>query len=83
MQIDGDVEPLPPQLTRKREVVADPGETATLRDDNDVSQITIPADDGRSRRFDDIGELGVRIPAAQRTNERCRQHHVTDQPQTD
>ena len=83
MQIDGDIEMLPPQAARKREVVAHTRHTASSRDDNDVTQITITADDGGGGRFDHIGELGVRIPASKGTNERRREHHVTNQPQPD
>jgi len=81
VQIDGDIEALSPQAARKREVVADTRHTASSRDDNDVSEITIPANNRRSGGFDDIGELRVRIPPSEGTNQRGSQHHVTDQPQ--
>ena len=81
MQIDGDIETLSPQATRKCEVVAHTRHTTSSRDDNDVSEITITADNGGSRRFDDIGELGVRISPSEGTNQRGCQHHVTNQPQ--
>ena len=83
MKINGDIEPFAAQPAREREVVADTGSAPRLRDDNDVSQITIPADNRRSGRFDDIRELAGRVAAAQCGNERCRQHDVTYQPQSD
>jgi hypothetical protein len=83
VQVDGDVEPLPPQSARKREVVAHSGKTAGSRDDNDVSQITITANNLCGGRFDDIGKPGVRIPPAKGTNQRSGQHHVADQSQSD
>jgi hypothetical protein len=81
MKINGDIEPFAAQPAREREVVADTGSAPRLRDDNDVSQITIPADHRRRRRFDDIREAAARIPAAQSGDQRCRQHHVADQAQ--
>jgi hypothetical protein len=83
VQVNSDIELLPPQPTREREVIAETGSTPRLRNDNDVSQITIPADNRRSGRFDDIRELAGRVAAAQCGNERCRQHDVTYQPQSD
>ena len=74
---------LPPQAARERQVVDHPPQATSSRDDNDVSQITIPANDRRCGRFDHIGELGVRIPASKGTDERRREHHVTNQPQPD
>jgi hypothetical protein len=83
MQVDGDIEPLPPQAACKGEVVANPGQPASSRNDNDVSQITITADNLYGCRFDDVGEPGVRIPSAKATNQRSGQRHVADQSQAD
>jgi hypothetical protein len=83
VQIERDIETLPPQAARQGEVVAHTGETAGSRDDDDVSQITITANNGGCGSFDHIGELGVRIPPSEGTNERRREHHVSDQPQSD
>ena len=83
MEVDGDIEPLPPQAARKGEIVANSGKPASSRNDNDVSQITIAADNLCGCRFDDVGEPGVRIPSAKGTNQRSGQHHVADQPQAD
>jgi hypothetical protein len=82
VQVDGNVEPLPPEASRKCDIVAQSGETASSRDDNDVSQITITADNLCGCRFDDIGESGVRIPPANGTNQRSGQDHIADQPQS-
>jgi len=83
VQIDGDIEVLSPQPTRKRQVVAYTRHTASSGDDNDVSEITITADDRGGGRFDDIGELAVRIPPSEGTNQWRREHDVTNQPQSD
>jgi len=83
VQIDGDIEMLPPEAARKREVVTYTRHTPSSRDDNDVTQITITADYWSGGGFDDIGELGVRIPPSEGTNQRRREHHVTNQPQSD
>jgi hypothetical protein len=80
VQIDGDIEMPPPQLPRKRQVVTHTRHTAGPWDDNDVSQITITADDGSGTRFDDIGELAVGIAPSEGANERRREHHVANQP---
>jgi hypothetical protein len=81
VEVDGDIEPFPTQAARKREVVPDSGKPATSRNDNDVSQITITADNLCGWRFDDVGEPSVRIPSAKGTDQRSGQHHVADQPQ--
>ena len=83
MQVDGDVEPFLPQAARQRKVVAHSGEATSSRDDNDVSQITITANNLCRCRFDDIGEPGSRVPPAKGTNQRRRQHDVANQPQSD
>jgi len=83
MQIDGDVEMPRPQAVRQRQVVDHPRQASSSRDDNDVSQITISANDRCRGRFDHVGELGFRIPASKGRNERRREHHVTNQPQPD
>ena len=83
VQIDRNVEMLAAQAARERQVVEHPRQAASSRDDNDVSQITITANDRRGGRFDHIGEAGIRIPASKGTNERRREHYVTDQPQPD
>jgi len=80
VQIDGDIEVLPPQSPRKRQVIADTRHTGSPRDDNDVSDITITADDWGGGRFDDIGELAVGIPPSEGVNQRRGEHHVADQP---
>jgi hypothetical protein len=83
VQIDRDVETLSSQSAREREVVEHPRQAARSADDNDVSQITITADDRRRGRFDHVGELGSRIFASKGTNQGRREHDVTDQPQPD
>ena len=80
MQIYSDIEMLSPQPPRKRQVVTHTRQTARPRDDNDVSQITITADDRGGSRFDDIGELAVGIASSKGANERRREHHVANQP---
>jgi hypothetical protein len=80
MQVDGNVEPLLPQAAREREVGAHSGKTASPRNHNDVSQITITADDRGGSRFDHIGELALGIAPSEGANQRRREHHVANQP---
>jgi hypothetical protein len=80
VQIDGDIEMPPPQLPRKRQVVTHTRHTAGPWDDNDVSQITITADDRGGGRLDDIGELALGITPSEGANERRREHDVANQP---
>jgi len=80
VQIDSDIEMLPPQPPRKRQVVTHTRQTVSPWDDNDVSQITVTADDRGGSRFDDIGELAVGIAPSEGANERRREHDVANQP---
>ena len=45
MQIDRDVEPLAPQLTRNREIATKTGEPASLRRHDDMRNVGIAAHD--------------------------------------
>jgi hypothetical protein len=80
VQVDSDIEMLPPQPPRKRQVVTHTRHTASPWDDNDVSQITITADDRGGSRFDHIGELALGIAPSEGANQRRREHHVANQP---
>src|SRR5262245_28484874 len=76
---EGDSQALTPQAARNGEGVALTRQTAGSRDDNDVTQTTIAADHRSGGRLAHTGELGLRIPSSEGTNQRRREHHVTDQ----
>ena len=83
MHVDGNIETAAAKASPGREVVAQPGEPAAVRDGDHLIQMRIAGDDRRGRRLDDISEVGVGIVPAQRGDDGRREYHVADQPQPD
>ena len=83
MQVDGHIETFLPQAAGEREVVPYPREAARPFDDHHVVQVRVVPDDGRGRRFDEVGELGLRIVAGQRADDGRREDDVANEAQPD
>ena len=83
MEIDGDVEALASEASCQRQVVDEPPQAATLGRDDDVVEMWVATDDRLGGRLDDVGEMGIRIVAPQRPDERGGEGDVADQAQPD
>ena len=78
MKINGHVVRRGAQAADERDVVANPGEPAATRRDDDVVEVWISGDDRRGRRFDDVSDVGGGKMLAQAANGRCREHDVAN-----
>ena len=58
-----------------------PAQSARARSDDDVVEMRVVQHDRRSRRFDDVGEMSIGKPTAQRVNRRRRENHVANLPE--
>ena len=83
MEVDGDVEPLAAQSSGDGQVVTDAPQSAPMRNYDDLVEMRVTPDDRRSRRLDNVGEVGAGVVAPQGRDQRSGEDHVTDQPQPD
>src|SRR5580765_1243787 len=78
MKVDGDVVLRRLEPASEREVGQHAAQPADTRRDDDVAEVGVVEDHRRGGGFDDIGELRVRKPPAQRVNGWRRENHVAD-----
>ena len=83
MKIDGEIEPPGPQLAPEAEIADKSAYAARARRDDHLIEVRIALDDRRSRRLDDISEVGARETAPQRVDGGCRKDDVADLPEAD
>ena len=80
MQIDCDVEALPPDVPGSRQVGAHPLQPPGLGQDDDLVEMRVALNDRGGARFDHVTQVRVRTLAAEGADEGCREHDVADQP---
>ncbi len=78
MKVDGDVVLRRLEPASERDVGQHAAQPAHTRRDDDVAEVGVVEDHRRGGGFDDIGELRVRKPPAQRVNGWRRENHVAD-----
>ena len=79
VQVDGHVELRAPQSSGKREILTQSADSGISRNNDYVVQVGIPVDDRGGCRFDDVGEMGVRIAPLQRAHQRRGEHDIAKQ----
>ena len=79
MKVDRHVDAPRPQRSSHPHVIAQPIPATAVLDDQDVRQVRVAGDHRRGERFDEVEELGVREPAPDRANRRCREDHIANQ----
>jgi hypothetical protein len=83
MEIDGDVVPLSPQPAAESKIAEQAAHAARARRDDDLVQMGVAGDNRRGRRLDDIADVRVREPLAQRMYGGGGEGDVTNLPETD
>ena len=83
VEVHDEVEPLPAQARGEPQVVAEPRQAARPRQDDDLVQVRMVANDGLGRPFHEIGDASRRKPAAHGADRGCGEDHVADQAQPD
>ena len=83
MEIERNIELLRLQPSSQREVVDEAAHTSGARRDDDLVEMWIATDDRRGRRLDEVGEVSVGKPPAQRVDGRRREHDIADLAQPD
>ena len=78
MKIDRDVVSRRLEAASERDVGQQAAQPAHTWRDDDVAEVGVVEDHRRGGGLDDIGELRVRKPPAQRVNGWRREHHVAD-----
>ena len=81
MKVDRQIVVGAPQAPREADVGDHPGDAASPRRDQDLVEMRIAGDDGCGGRFDQVGEMRVRILPAQGGDGRGREHHIANLPQ--
>ena len=82
VEVDGDVVVRGLEPASQRDVGHHAAQSSRARSDDDVVEMRVVKDDRRGRRFDDVGEVGVGKPPAQRVDRRRREDHVANLPET-
>lgn len=83
MKIDDHVKSLGAKAPRDLEVVAQAGQAARPFEHQHRIQVWMVAHHGLGRRFNEVGEVGGRKPAAHGANRGRGEDHVPDQAQPD
>ena len=83
VKVDGEIVSLAPQPSDERDIGAQAaGRVRAARDDHLV-EVRIVAHDGGSFFFDDVGDAGVGVVAADGSNGRSREYDIADQSEPD
>ena len=82
MKVDRDILVRGLEPASQRDVGHHAAQPARPRSDDDVVEMRVAKDDRRSGGLDEVGEVGVGEPAAQRVDRRRREDHVANLPET-
>ena len=83
MKVDRKIVPFAPQPSNQRDVRAQSSRRVrTARDDHRVD-VRIVSHDRRGFFFDDVGDAGVRVVAAEGSDGRGREDHIANQSEPD
>ena len=83
MKINGEIVCMASQSTTQRDVAREPRDAAHARCNDDLVDVGAAGDDWRGGRFDEVSDVSVWKPLAQRVNGGCREYYVPDLPKTD
>src|SRR5262249_4023343 len=82
VKVDGEIESLGSKASAQGEVGGQSPQSAKARCDDDFADVGVADDDRRRVRFDDVGEVSVRVVPPQSVNRRRREDHIADLAQT-
>ena len=82
MEVDRDVEARASEAAAERKVIGHPRHPPAPGRNDELVDMGVVEDDGRSRRFHNVGEMGDGEGASEGADDRSREDHVTDEPQT-
>ena len=83
VKVDREIVSFAPQPSDERDVGAQPSRRVRTAGDDHVVEMRIVPHDRRGFFFDDVGDAGVRVVAADGSDGRGREDHVANQPQPD
>ncbi len=83
MKVDREIVSLAPQPPDERDIGAQAAGRMRAARHNHVVEMRIVAHDGCGFFFDDVGDAGVGVVAADGSNGRSREHDIADQPEPD
>ena len=83
MKVDREIVSLAPQPSDEREIGEQAAGRVRAARHNHGVEMRIVTHDGFSFFFDDVGDAGVGVVAAEGSNGRSREHDITDQPEPD
>jgi hypothetical protein len=81
VEVDREIVMLAPQSPSEGDIREQPGETAAPRHDDDLVEVRVAGDDRSSCGFDEVSEVRIRKPAAQRGHGWCRENHIANLPE--
>ena len=79
MEVDRHVEATAAELASQSKIVHQTGEARTFRDDDHLIEVRIAGDDRRRSRFDQIGQVCVRITMSKCPDNRRRQCDIAEE----